>query len=226
VVEGADDSTMTPQRRGIGIFGGTFDPVHIAHLRMALELRETLALDHVRLIPSHRPPHRPQPVASTEHRVAMLQLAVAGCHELIVDTREVARDAPSYMVDTLLSLRDEIGRDISLVLGVGADAFADLHTWHRWLQLFELASIAVFQRPGAKAVIDAELLAQIEKRRVQDVASVNTVASGAIVFLATPVLEISATDIRARFAQQRNAQFLLRDCVHAYVNQHHLYQTP
>ena len=221
----ANNSALSPQRRGIGIFGGTFDPVHIAHLRMALEMRDTLALDHVRLVPSHRPPHRPQPVASSTHRVAMLQLAVADCDELVVDTREVARDAPSYMVDTLLSLREEVSSDIPFVLGMGADAFADLHTWHRWLQLFEFASIAVFQRPGARAVTDAGLLAQMEKRTLQDASGVNAVANGAIVFLATPVLEISATDIRERLSRRRSAQFLLRESVHTYIHQHHLYQT-
>lgn len=220
------EPVLTLQRRGIGIFGGTFDPAHNAHLRMALEMREMLALDHVRLVPSHRPPHRTQPVASATHRVAMLQLAVAGCDELVVDTRELNRDAPSYMVDTLLSLREEIGRDIPLVLGVGADAFAGLHTWHRWLQLFDLASIAVFERPGASAVTDAVLLQQIEKRRLHDTRRVNAVAAGAVVFLPTPVLEISATDIRARLAGQRNTQGLLRDRVHDYIHQHHLYQTP
>src|SRR5262245_17411456 len=161
--------------RGIGVFGGTFDPVHVAHLRMALEMREQLQLDAVRLVPSHRPPHRAAPLASAQHRLAMLQLAVAECDGLVVDDRELRRDATSYMVDTLQSLRDEAGGNIPIVLGMGADAFADLASWHRWQQLFELASIAVFGRPGAAAVTNIGLQQQIEQRRADTTSALTAV---------------------------------------------------
>jgi nicotinate-nucleotide adenylyltransferase len=210
--------------RGIGVFGGTFDPVHIAHLRMALELREQLQLDEVRLVPSHRPPHRSAPSASAPHRLAMLQLAVSNYEGLVVDDRELRRDAPSYMVDTLQSLRDELGSDKAIVLGVGADAFAGLAGWHRWLQLFDLASIAVFGRPGANAATDARLQQQIDQRCVDDVSALTAVASGRIAFLDVTALDVSATAVRAIIAGGRSPQFLIADSVADYIRRHGLYQ--
>lgn len=209
--------------RGIGVFGGTFDPVHVAHLRMAIEMREQLQLDEVRLVPSHRPPHRDAPIASTRHRLAMLQLAVADCDGLVADDRELRREGPSYMVDTLQSLRDEFGGDSALVLGMGADAFADLASWHRWQHLFELASIAVFDRPGAAAVTDADLQRQINLRRTDDVATLTAVPCGRIAFLAAAALDVSATSLRAIMAAGRSPQFLVSDKVADYIRRQNLY---
>lgn len=211
--------------RGIGVFGGTFDPVHLAHLRMALEMREQLQLEQVRLVPSHRPPHRSPPLASAQHRLAMLQLAVMDCEGLVVDDRELRRDTPSYMVDTLQSLRDEVGAARVIVLGMGADAFADLASWYRWQQLFELASIAVFGRPGAGLVTNASLQQQIDRRRVDDVSALLAAPSGRIAFLAANALDVSATSLRAIMAAGRSPQFLISDRVAAYIRQHGLYCT-
>ena len=122
-------------RKTLGLFGGTFDPIHIGHLRMALELKQQLALDEMRLVPCHRPPHRGQPNASSQERVDMLALALKDCPELVVDTREVNRDRPSYTVETLRELRAELGSELSLVLCMGADAFAGLASWFCWPSL-------------------------------------------------------------------------------------------
>jgi nicotinate-nucleotide adenylyltransferase len=210
--------------RSVGVFGGTFDPVHVAHLRMALEMREQLQLDEVRLVPSHRPPHRGAPLASAQHRLAMLQLAVADCEGLVVDDRELRRDAPSYMVDTLQSLRDEIGRDSALVLGMGADAFAGLASWHRWQHLFDLASIAVFGRPGAEAVTDAGLQQQIDQRRTDVVSALTAIPCGRIAFLEANALDVSATSLRAIIAAGRSPRFLISDRVAEYIRLHGLYR--
>lgn len=210
--------------RSVGVFGGTFDPVHVAHLRMALEMREQLQLDEVRLVPSHKPPHRDAPQAAAQHRLAMLQLAVADCEGLIVDDRELRRDAPSYMVDTLQSLRDEIGGDSAIVLGMGADAFAGLAGWHRWQQLFELASIAVFDRPGAEAVTDAGLQRQIDQRRTDVVSMLRSTPCGRIVFLEANALDVSATSLRAIIAAGRSPRFLISDSVAEYIRLHGLYR--
>lgn len=222
------DTTVSAQSahrgRGIGVFGGTFDPVHVAHLRMALEMREQLQLDEVRLVPSYRPPHRGAPLASAQHRLAMLQLAVADCDGLVADDRELKRDAPSYMVDTLQSLRDEIGGDKAIVLGMGADAFADLASWHRWQQLFELASIAVFDRPGAHPVADAGLQRDIDLRRTDDVATLTTKPCGRIAFLAAAALDVSATSLREIMAAGRSPRFLVSDSVADYIREQNLYR--
>jgi nicotinate-nucleotide adenylyltransferase len=211
--------------RSIGVFGGTFDPVHVAHLRMALEMREQLQLDEVRLVPSHRPPHRGAPLASAQHRFAMLQLAVSDCDGLVADDRELRRDAPSYMVDTLRSLRDEVGSGSAIVLGMGADAFAGLATWHRWQQLFELASIAVFGRPGAGAVTDAGLQQQVDQRRVDVISKLASIPAGHIAFLEANALDVSATSLRAIIAAGRSPRFLISDRVADYIRQHGLYRT-
>ena len=223
MVEATLQKPRANSARGIGVFGGTFDPVHLAHLRMALEMREQLQLEQVRLVPSHRPPHRPPPLASAQHRLAMLQLAVMDCEGLVVDDRELRRDTPSYMVDTLQSLRDEVGRDKVIVLGMGADAFAGLTSWYRWQQLFELASIAVFGRPGAGLVTDTSLQQQIDRRRVDDVSALLAVPNGCIAFLAANALDVSATSLRAIMAAGRSPQFLISDRVSDYIRQHGLY---
>src|SRR5690606_35078171 len=131
----------------IGLFGGTFDPIHNAHLRVAWEAAEVLDAD-VRLLPASVPPHRAQPVGSARQRAALVRAALVRQDRLVLDTRELQREGPSYTIDTLLELRGEIGPLRPLVLLIGADAFAGLPTWHRWRELFDHAHIGVLTRPG------------------------------------------------------------------------------
>ena len=123
--------------RRIGVLGGTFDPVHIGHLRGALEVAETLGLDEVRLVPNFRPPHREAPNSSAQDRLAMVQLAVQDVPPLAVDARELERDRPSYTLDTLESLREELDQQDQIHLIVGWDAFCGLPSWHRWEELLD-----------------------------------------------------------------------------------------
>ena len=137
----------------IGIFGGTFDPVHFGHLRPALDVKQALGLREMRLIPCFSPPHRQQPVANPGQRLTMLRAAVGEEPELLVDNREMKREGVSYMVDTLSSLREEFG-DEPLCLVLGSDAFLQLDGWHRWREIIELAHIVVTHRPGWEMNID------------------------------------------------------------------------
>jgi nicotinate-nucleotide adenylyltransferase len=132
----------------IGIYGGTFDPVHFGHLRTALEVREALGLDEVRFTPCRQPPHRVA-VASPEAREKMLELALAKEAGFVLDRRELDRPGPSYMIDTLAALRAEWGADASLCLILGRDAFLGLPSWRRWNELTGLAHLVVMTRPGA-----------------------------------------------------------------------------
>jgi nicotinate-nucleotide adenylyltransferase len=128
--------------------GGTFDPVHYGHLRSALELKQRIGFEQLRLIPCHIPPHRQQPHCGSEHRWQMLQCALQEFPQLSLDNRELERDSVSYSVETLESLRQELGEDCSLSLVLGNDAFAGLASWHRWQELSGLAHIVVMARPG------------------------------------------------------------------------------
>src|SRR3989304_2425835 len=132
----------------IGVLGGTFDPIHFGHLRLAQEVAEKLRLDHVRFVPSGTPPHRAAPDVAAAHRLGMVRLAIGDNRLFTVDDRETRRDGPGYTVDTLGELRREVGATRAICLLLGADAFLDLATWSRWHELFRLAPVGVAHRPG------------------------------------------------------------------------------
>jgi len=132
----------------VGILGGTFDPIHYGHLRLAEEMRELAGLQQIRFIPTGNPPHRDAPQVSALHRSAMVKLAIADHPDFVLDEREVRRAAKSFTVDTLRELRTELGETQPLCLLMGGDAFLQLHTWHQWEKLLDLAHIVVGYRPG------------------------------------------------------------------------------
>ncbi len=193
----------------IVLFGGTFDPVHIAHLRVALEAAEILDA-HVRLMPANTPPHRPAPVANAQQRTAMLERAIAGQTRLSVDARELKRSGPSYTVDTLIEMRGELPREQSVAILLGEDAFAGLSSWHRWRELFELAHVVVMTRPGHGGELSRELADAVRERR-GDVGDIARVAAGKIVNIAVTPLEISASYVRGILAEGRDVRWLLPD---------------
>jgi nicotinate-nucleotide adenylyltransferase len=208
----------------IGILGGTFDPVHYGHLRPALEVQQALGLDEVRLVPCHIPPHRPQPQATPQQRVAMLQAAIARRPVFTVDERELARPGPSYTLDTLVSLRAE-SPGTSLVLLVGMDAFRGLATWHRWRELLDYCHMVVMTRPGATFPERGELADFIGLHRVQDAGKLRTRATGRLLFYTVSQLDISATGIRQLLAAGLDAGYLLPDSVLDIIQREGLYMT-
>jgi len=209
----------------IGILGGTFDPVHIGHLRGALEVAEQFALDELRLIPSARPPHRETPQVSAEDRLAMVRLAVAGVAPLAVDDRELKRAKPSYTIDTLESLRAELAAEDQLFLLVGWDAFCGLPSWHRWEELLEHAHILVLQRPDADSEPPEALRNLLAARSVNDPQALSG-PSGQIAFVWQTPLEVSASQIRQLLASGKSVRFLVPDAVLAYIHAHGLYPAP
>ncbi|HQW80931.1 MAG TPA: nicotinate-nucleotide adenylyltransferase [Pseudomonadota bacterium] len=207
------------------IFGGTFDPVHIGHLRVAVEISEALDAD-VRMLPAPVPPHRPQPLATAEQRLAMLGLGVHGCARLYADDRELRRAGPSYSVDTVVELRGELGPETPLVLCIGADAFAGFATWHRYEYILELAHILILTRPGSvDRVAWPEALRAEAVRRRGGLAELREQAAGRIAELAVTPLAISATAVRTLVAAGRNPRFLLPETVAAYIEQNGLYRS-
>ena len=200
----------------LGIFGGTFDPVHFGHLRLAEEAIAHLGLGGVRWIPAGQPPHRGTPQVTAAQRLAMVRLAIADNPRFAVDPAEVEAAAPSYTVHTLRRLRVECGAQRPLVLLVGADAFAGLAGWHRWPELFELAHIAISHRPGfpvEPASLPGELAAVFAERRLADAGGLAAAPAGGIVSFAMTQLAISATQIRKLLANGLSARYLLPDGV-------------
>ncbi|WP_415880082.1 nicotinate-nucleotide adenylyltransferase [Methylomonas sp. TEB] len=204
----------------IGVYGGTFNPVHYGHLRTALEVKELFELEQLRLIPCRLPAHRDEPDVPAHLRLQMLEAAVADTHGFNVDRRELDRAGPSYMVDTLHSLRNEIG-NTPLLLFIGADAFAGLERWHQWQGLFDYAHIVVMTRPGYAG---SALSAFLQQRIAEDRAQLSRQNAGLLTFQEVTALAISATAIRELVAVGRDPQFLLPDRVIELIRRHHLYQ--
>lgn len=217
----------------LGLLGGTFDPLHVAHLRLGLEAREALGLVGVCLIPAGTPPLRAPPQCAAVHRLAMVEQALAGVSGFSVDGGEVQAAAdnatPSYTVATLERQRRQHGTQRPLVLLLGADAFSRLESWHRWRELFGLAHIAVATRPGhdLKEVGAGETaLAGEFAARHGIVADLGAAPAGRIVCFAITALEISATAIRQRLARGLSVRYLVPDPVLDYIETHQLYRTP
>ena len=209
----------------IGIFGGTFDPVHFGHLRPAVEVREALQLECLRLVPCGVPAHRAPPLASPEQRLAMLRAAVQGVRGLRVDSREIARRGPCYSVETLESLR-EAHPHAALVLVIGMDAFATLDSWHRWRELPGLAHLVVAHRPGWRdegLFRHRHLGPLLRDACCEDVAALRETRAGRIFFQPVTQLDISSTRIRALLAAGKDVSFLLPARVIEVIQQQRIY---
>ena len=206
--------------RRVGLLGGTFDPVHFGHLRSAVEVCEQLQLDELRLIPSARPPHRGMPGATAAQRLRMVELALGQGGGLQVDDRELQRERPSYTVETLESLRQELGSDVALFMVLGWDAFCGLPSWHRWESLLELANLVVLQRPDYDLEVP-EVLKDLLAARSADQPERS---HGQIICLSQTPLAISATHIRTLVGSGASPRFLLPDAVLDYIETKGLYR--
>ena len=206
----------------VGILGGTFDPVHHGHLRMALELREQLGLARVHLVPTGVPVHRSPPVASAEQRQGMLECAIAGMDELVVDDRELRRSGPSFMVETLADFRrDAPAQPLCLLLGM--DAFSALNTWYRWQDVLELAHLGIARRPGAGLPHDTVMGDILAANLLSDPRGLCNALAGRIAVGEVSKLDISSTHIRALLAARRSPRFLLPDNVLNFITREELY---
>jgi nicotinate-nucleotide adenylyltransferase len=209
----------------IGILGGTFDPIHYGHLRPALEVLEALELAEVRFVPCRIPIHRETPAVAAEQRLALVRLATASQPGFLADDRELRREGPSYMVDTLASLRAELG-DTPLCLLLGADAFRDLPTWHRWRELTRWAHLVVMRRPGAAQALPPALAEFVARRVLDDPLALRREPAGGILFQPVTQLDIAATRIRALLARGQSPRYLLPETVLAAIHDRALYRSP
>lgn len=209
-----------------GLMGGTFDPVHYAHLRLAEEAADRLALDRVRWIPSGAPGHRAAPRTPAAHRLAMVRTAIAGNPRFELDDTEAAGTSPGFTIDTLRRLRREFGADVPLVFIIGADQLHAFHTWRAWRELLDLAHFAVSERPGfalAPEALHPEVASEWSRRRGGP-ERLCAAPAGAMVAFPLTQLAISASDIRRRLAASESARYLLPPEVLAYIAAHDLYR--
>lgn len=208
--------------QALGILGGTFDPIHLGHLRLAVELHDSLNLSKVHVIPCYRPVHRKLPVASPEQRLAMVKCAVGNEPSLFADDREIRRKNPSYMIDTIMEMRAEMP-DTSLCLLVGIDAFLGFPSWHRWKDILKEAHIVVAHRPQYQLPETGVIADLLNERLQQDQSFIHEHKAGKILLRPITQLEISASDIRKQIAMGRNPRYLLPDSVYEYIQQHRTY---
>jgi nicotinate-nucleotide adenylyltransferase len=211
----------------IGIFGGTFDPVHLGHLRLAEEAADQLNLAGIRWLPAGQPKHRQTPQVSPIDRLRMVQLATAGNPRFSVDAAEVDSGEASYTVPSLERLRHKLGSVQPLILLLGADAYAGLPSWHRWQEIFSLAHIAIAHRPGFAldiASLPTELAAEHKQRFRADPDALATTPGGQITSFAMTPLAVSATQVRSLLAAGRSLRYLLPQPVIDYIALHNLYR--
>jgi len=202
----------------MGIFGGTFDPIHFGHLRTAFEMLQALRFAEVRFMPCGSPPHRGEPVADAALRVRMVRVATEGQHGFVVDDRELQREGPSYSVDTLTALRSEYPLT-PLALMIGMDAFLGLPKWYHWREILQLAHIVVAHRPGWRAPDMGPLGELLADRGTHRIGDLHQARSGHIYIHDVTQLEISSTEIRELVAAGRDPRFLLPDSVRAVIEE-------
>lgn len=207
---------------GVGVLGGTFDPIHLGHLQLVTELREQLSLERILLMPDFQPVHRNTPTASVTQRLQMLQIAIEEHKDVFVDDREIKRQGPSYTLFSLQELRTELGPDIPLFFILGADAFCDFDHWHEWKELIQYAHLLVASRPGDHTDVSKQLAVFIDTYEHQS-EDYPTTAFGSVIFMTNKLLNISSSDIRQRLADKKDVHYLVPPGVSSYIEQHKIY---
>lgn len=210
-------------KQAIGILGGTFDPVHYGHLRLAVEVRDQLRLSQVRLVPSAQPPHREEPVASPGRRAKWIRQSIANEPGLWLDDRELMREGPSYTVDTLASLRADFP-DTPLCLIMGSDVFGSFDRWHEWERILEYAHLIVAPRPAAKIKISRALKKVVADRGTDSVDDLHANLGGLYFSGQLPPLSISGTEIREQITEGRTGRYLIPDEVWREIVDEEIYK--
>ena len=212
----------------VGIFGGTFDPIHYGHLRIAEEIVKTVGLQKLYFVPAGMPRLRHSPVASPQHRVEIVRLAIQKNPDFVLDEREIYRDGVSYSIDTVREFKQEFGEEVRLCFVLGADAFINLPEWSNWKELFNLCHFIVSTRPGytltlIKELLSKELREECSQRWVSNTESLRKDTSGLIFIASTTMLDISATSIRAHIADGRSVRHLVPSVTVNYISENKLY---
>lgn len=209
----------------IALFGGTFDPIHYGHLKPVMALANEIPLSHIYLLPNNVPPHRPQPEATTEQRLMMLQLAIQDNPLFSIDERELHRKTLSYTIDTLVEVRQACGPERPFAFIIGQDSLLTLHTWERWEEFLSLCHLIVCRRPGYPSTFkDKTLKTWLIDHHIASPEKLRTAPHGYIYLANTPLLDISATYIRQRLRSGTNCDDLLPKEVQLYIREQGLYR--
>lgn len=211
----------------VALLGGSFDPVHHGHVALAALFASLLKPDQLRVVPAGNPWQKTALTTSADDRVAMIELAFrAAALDIAIDRQEIERGAPTYTIDTLRSVRAELGPDASIVFLIGADQLQQFDSWRDWRALFDYAHIGVGARPGyslAEAALPREVAQEIETRQ-GSLEQLRTTPSGRIFLAEALAVDISATQIRAALQRGEQANSFISEVVLDYIQQHHLYK--
>ena len=211
--------------RLVGLLGGTFNPIHNGHLRLAQELADALNFSEVRFIPSANPPHKTAPQVSAAHRAEMVKLAISSNPIFKLDARELQRTGASYTIDTLISLQEELGGSVALCLMMGSDAFSKLNTWHRWQALLDYCHIILVQRPASatQPQLSEELSVLLHDHYTENISDLTNENAGYIHMQKITSLDITSTNIRAQLESELSPRYLMPNNVIAYIKNNKLY---
>jgi nicotinate-nucleotide adenylyltransferase len=218
---------LLPSKNLVGILGGTFNPIHFGHLRMAQELADVLQLNELRFIPSANPPHKSPPEVNSTYRAEMVKIAIADNQHFKFDGRELQRKGASYTIDTLISLRGELGENSVLTLLLGSDAFVFLNTWHRWDELLNYCHIVLVQRPSLNQThpkLPEALETLLHNHYTENIGDLALKNTGLIHMQKITALDISSTKIRNILKSQKSPRYLMPEIVIDYIKQHQLYK--
>ncbi|GAB4363548.1 MAG: nicotinate-nucleotide adenylyltransferase [Deltaproteobacteria bacterium] len=221
---------MATPRPAAALFGGTFDPFHLGHLRMGIEVREAFALPRVVFLPARHPPHKPgQPISAAEHRLAMARAATGGIPGFEVSDLELRREGPSYTLDTVLDFR-RAEPDVDWIFVLGADSFAEISTWHRYRELLAACDFLLLPRPGTPAAPAPPEGLRIEKEKPHCYSwsgECYLLPGGRKLYCpAFPALDISSRGIREKVACGKSIRGLVPPEVESYIAEHRLYLRP
>jgi nicotinate-nucleotide adenylyltransferase len=208
-----------------GIMGGSFNPVHYGHLRVARDAKRKLALDAMCIMPAAQSPLKTQHSVSAKHRLAMLDLAVTEFPELQLDTRELDREGPSYTVESLQELRQEIGSDATLYFLIGDDLLPTLNRWSRWEALTDYAHLVVANRPGEFLAIPAEVAAWWHDRETP-LPQLSSLPAGCVSRLECSLVDVSSSEIRQSLESGERKTEMIPYPVIEYIKRHNLYENP
>ena len=209
----------------IGIFGGSFDPIHFGHIKLVLALLEHFDFENIRLVPCQLSPHKKNTYASAKHRLAMLNIVTSTNEKLIADDRELRRPGVSYTIDTLRELREELGTTQAIVMIVGVDAFANICTWHKYAEILSLCHIMLLKRPEYELPAEGCEKELYESHCTDDINKIRETSNGYIYLSNEEKYAISSSEIRHVIASGQQPRYMLPGNIWNYIRRNELYKT-